>query len=110
MERSDWSILRAYVINIYIYRTSSNFYTPDSGSLASLARQFCNTYFHIYIYIYIYLIGERAKGARHYQGCTNSSWCGIYIYILVMCSVSTNGERAGLANLHLTIGSLLECS
>ena len=30
--------------------------------------------------------------------------------ILVMCSVSTNGERAGLANLHLTIGSLLECS
>ena len=25
------------------------------------------------------LIGERA---RHYQGCTNSSWCGIYIYVL----------------------------
>ena len=21
------------------------------------------------------------KRARHYQGCTNSSWCGIYIYI-----------------------------
>ena len=30
--------------------------------------------------------------------------------LLVMCLVSTNGERAGLANLHLTIGSLLECS
>ena len=30
--------------------------------------------------------------------------------ILVMCSVSTNGERASLANLKLTIGSLLECS
>ena len=29
---------------------------------------------------------------------------------LVMCSVSTNGERASLANLNLTIGSLLECS
>ena len=27
------------------------------------------------------IIGERAKRARHYQGCTNSSWCGIYIYI-----------------------------
>ena len=24
------------------------------------------------------IIGERA---RHYQGCTNSSWCGIYTYI-----------------------------
>ena len=37
-----------------------------------------------------------------------------YYYIdantLVMCSVSTNGERASLANLKLTIGSLLECS
>ena len=27
----------------------------------------------------IKLIGERAKRARHYQGCTNSSWCIIYI-------------------------------
>ena len=26
-------------IYIYTYRTSSNLYTPDSGSLASLARQ-----------------------------------------------------------------------
>ena len=30
--------------------------------------------------------------------------------LLVMCSVSTNGERAGLANSKLTIDSLLECS
>ena len=30
--------------------------------------------------------------------------------ILVMCSISTNGERASLANLKLTIGSLLEYS
>ena len=29
----------SYGINIYIYRTSSNLYTPDSVSLASLARQ-----------------------------------------------------------------------
>ena len=29
---------------------------------------------------------------------------------LVMCSISTNGERASLANLKLTIGSLLEYS
>ena len=27
------------------------------------------------------VIGERAKRARHYQGCTNSSWCDIYICI-----------------------------
>ena len=27
------------------------------------------------------IFGERAKQARHYQGCTNSSWCGIYIFI-----------------------------
>ena len=26
------------------------------------------------------LIGEQAKRARHYQECTNSSWCGIYMY------------------------------
>ena len=30
-----------------------------------------------------YLIGERAKRARHYQGCTNSRWCGIYIHIYI---------------------------
>ena len=30
--------------------------------------------------------------------------------LLVMCSVSTNGERASIASLKLTIGSLLECS
>ena len=66
-------------IYIYIYRTSSNLYTPDSVSLASLARQ---------------LIGERAKRARHYQGCTNSSWCGTYIYIYIyvwryVCHISS---------------------
>ena len=27
------------------------------------------------------VFGERAKRARHYQECTNSSWCGMYIYI-----------------------------
>ena len=27
------------------------------------------------------LIGKQAKPVRHYQGCTNSTWCGIYIYI-----------------------------
>ena len=26
--------------------------------------------------VLMYIIGERA---RHYEGCTNSSWCGIYI-------------------------------
>ena len=28
----------------------------------------------------ITFIGERAKRARHYQGCTNSS-CAVYVYI-----------------------------
>ena len=30
---------------------------------------------------------ERAKRARHYQGCTNSSWCGVYIYIYIYMEV-----------------------
>ena len=34
-----------------------------------------------YYSILLQIIGKRAKRARHYQGCTNSSWCGIYIYI-----------------------------
>ena len=29
----------------------------------------------------IFIIGERAKRARHYQGRTNSSWCGICVYV-----------------------------
>ena len=33
------------------------------------------------------LVGERAKRARHYQGCTNSSWCGTYIYIYICMEV-----------------------
>ena len=36
--------------------------------------------------------------------------CTLNMIKLVMCSVSTNGERAGLANSKLTIDSLLECS
>ena len=47
-------------------------------------------------------------------GC-NTQYSGIcivkyFVYILVMCLVSTNGKRAILANLKLTIDSLLECS
>ena len=29
------------------------------------------------------VVGERAKRARHYQGCTNSSWCSKCIYTYV---------------------------
>ena len=29
----------------------------------------------------IIVVGERAMRARHYQGWTNSSLCGIYIYV-----------------------------
>ena len=32
------------------------------------------------------LIGERAKRARHYQGCIHSSWCGIYMEVRVINS------------------------
>ena len=38
------------------------------------------------------IIGERAKRARLYQGCTNSSWCGIYIYIYVWRYVCHNSS------------------
>ena len=38
------------------------------------------------------IIGERAKRARHYQGCTNSSWCGTYIYIYVWRYVCHNSS------------------
>ena len=53
------------------------------------------TYIYIYIYIYIYMYIRIAFSIE---------------LRLVMCSVSTNGERASLANLKLTIDSLLECS
>ena len=33
-----------------------------------------------------------------------------FMYKLVMCSVSTNGEQASLANSKMTVDSLLECS
>ena len=33
------------------------------------------------------LVGERAKRARHYQGCTNSSWCGICVYVYICMEV-----------------------
>ena len=33
-------------------------------------------------YMSILLVGERAKRARHYQECTISSWCGIYMFII----------------------------
>ena len=34
----------------------------------------------IFLCIVDLLIGEGAKQARDYQWCTNSSWCGIYMY------------------------------
>ena len=38
----------------------------------------------------VILVGERAKRARHYQGCTNSSCCGIYIYVWrYVCHISS---------------------
>ena len=43
----------------------------------------------------------RMRGMRYYYGIHTS--IRICIYLLVMCSISRNGERAGLANLKLTI-------
>ena len=41
-----------------------------------------------YIHTYIQIIGERAKQARHYQGCTNLSWSGIqYVYVIAWVGV-----------------------
>ena len=85
-----WVIARASwtVFNL----TRAPYYCPATNWRASEA---CETLSGVhkfelmrYIYIYMYggtcaIIGERAKRARHYQGCTNSSWCGIYIYIYI---------------------------
>ena len=56
-------------------------WTPSSecGWLLSGERNECDTIRGVQIRAGV--IGERAKRARHYQGCTNSSWCGIYIYV-----------------------------
>ena len=37
-------------------------------------------YSMIFLVLNVLLIGERAKRARHYQGFTNSSWCGTCMY------------------------------
>ena len=66
-------------------------------------------YICIYVWRYVSL-NWRVSVARYYQECTNSSWCVIYIYIFTSHVLSTNGERAGLANSKLTIDSLMECS
>ena len=53
--------------------------SAESLVLGKLARHLCLQS--------IFLVGERAKRARHYQGCTNSSWCGTYIYIHICMEV-----------------------
>ena len=58
-------------------------------------------YIYIYIYTYIYLRFPLFRPV--------SVSLASLARPLVMCSVSTNGERASLVNLKLTIGSLLEC-
>ena len=30
-----------------------------------------------------FVVGKRAKRVRHYQGCTNFSWCGICLHIYI---------------------------
>ena len=33
------------------------------------------------------LIGKQAKPVRHYQSCTNSSWCDLCVYMCVCMEV-----------------------
>ena len=51
-----------------------------SQILLELANDPC-THVHMYMDSYgkVSVIGERAERARH--GCTNSSWCSMYIYM-----------------------------
>ena len=72
--------------------------TPISGSdicycavWAIFGSVFCVTVYYE-LFLVVSFIGERAKRARHYQGCTNSSWCGIYIYIYVWRYVCHNSS------------------
>ena len=48
-------------IYIYIYRTSSNLYTPDSVSLASLARQICPCVAKAIIDLYFVTVADMVK-------------------------------------------------
>ena len=52
----------------------------------------------------------RMRGMRYCYGVSTSIRTPIHTYLLVMYSVSTNGEQAGLANSKMTIESLLEYS
>ena len=54
-------------------------------------------------------VASIALGAGMIIGALGATKTSISAVILVMCSVSTNGERASLVNLKFTIGSLLEC-
>ena len=34
-----------------------------------------------YVVMVSFLVGKQTKGARRYQGCTNSNWCGIFVRV-----------------------------
>ena len=57
---------------LIIYCKKNYSLSTESLVLGKLARYLCLQN--------IFVVGERAKRASHYQGCTNSCWCGIYIY------------------------------
>ena len=66
----------------------------------------------IYLLPFVFFNDDVVKAVRSISSLKKST-SGATKYkaiILVTCSVSTNGERASLANLKLTIRSLLECS
>ena len=88
---------------IVLYEHMTSWRASESSETLLVVVQWKTRYVYTYIYIYLaskrserdtlrcnaieislYLfIGERAKRATHYQGCTNSSWCGMYIYIYI---------------------------
>ena len=70
-----------------------DFHSYNSKSIFFMQAVPFHKYYHIRDRILtVSLVGERAKRARHYQGCTNSSWCGTYIYTYI-CYSYTMGTR-----------------
>ena len=73
-DMNQYLIFRKCMGMLINYCKKNDSLSAESLVLSKLARHLCLQS--------IFLDGERAKRARHYQGCTNSSWCGIYIYSL----------------------------
>ena len=80
---------------------------------------YCSRHLSIFLAVMPRLIGKREKRARHYQGCTNSSWCGTYIYIFITWARKMDQSDRSVRvnyisifhpnNLPLVLGMLVGC-